>query len=167
MCRMINPAKHFDESVTRATGMEATKRNHMEMRVKAAVDGDTRARCVERILRIHNLVIALSGEEREKGLEDAVINPMAFESFCDWIELCPDCFSKAALAIDYIANFHPFMEGNKRTAFQLSLSLLRNGGYEPEDDEATFLFIKDVASGMYDRSEIEDWLKSHTHLSNP
>ena len=128
---------------------------------------DAHDRCVKRILRIHNMAIVSSGEEREKGLEDAVINPMAFESFCEWIELCPDCFSKAALAIEYSTNFHPFVEGNKRTAFQLSLALLRNSGYELNDDESTFLFIKDVASGKYERAEIEKWLKCNTHLSNP
>ena len=126
---------------------------------------DAHNRCVQRILRIHHLAVVRSGEEREKGLEDAVINPMAFESFCDWIVLVPDCFSKAALAIDYITNFHPFVEGNKRTAFQLALALLRNGGYELNDDESTFVFIKDVASGKYNRKEIEDWLKCNTHLS--
>ena len=120
-------------------------------------------RCVQRILRIHHMAIVISGEEREKGLEDAVVNPMAFESFCDWIELCPDCFSKAALAIDYIANFHPFVEGNKRTAFQLALALLRGGGYEPDDDEATSTFIIEVASGKYNREEIEKWLRCNTH----
>ena len=120
-------------------------------------------RCVQRILRIHYMAIVTSGEERERGLEDAVINPMAFESFCDWIELCPDCFSKAAMAIDYIANFHPFVEGNKRTAFQLAIALLRNGGYELDDDTATASFIIEVASGLYSREEIEEWLRRNAH----
>ncbi len=120
-------------------------------------------RCRSNIMRVHHLVIVASGEEREVGLEDAVINPMAFESFCDWIELCPDCFSKAAMAIDYIANFHPFVEGNKRTAFQLAIALLRNGGYELDDDTATASFIIEVASGLYSREEIEEWLRRNTH----
>ena len=120
-------------------------------------------RCVQRILRIHYMAIVTSGEDRARGLEDAVINPMAFESFCDWIELCPDCFSKAAMAIDYIANFHPFVEGNKRTAFQLAIALLRNGGYELDDDTATASFIIEVASGLYSREEIEEWLRRNTH----
>ncbi len=70
------------------------------------------------------------------------------------------------MAIDYIANFHPFVEGNKRTAFQLAIALLRSGGYELNDDDATFRFIKDVASGMYDKEEVEDWLRCNTHLSS-
>ena len=81
-------------------------------------------------MRIHRSVILVFGNEHEKGLEDAVISPMAIEGFCDRIEMCEDCFSKAALAIDYIADFHPFFEGNKRTAFELAVALLKKGGYD-------------------------------------
>ena len=65
-----------------------------------------------------------------------------------------------------IANFHPFVEGNKRTALQIAIRLLRNGGYELDDDDETYLFIRDVASGMYDREEIEDWPRCNTHISS-
>ncbi|WP_400240434.1 type II toxin-antitoxin system death-on-curing family toxin, partial [Methanomethylophilus alvi] len=61
------------------------------------------------------------------------------------------------------ADFHPFVEGNKRTAFQLAIALLRNGGYELDDDTATASFIIEVASGLYSREEIEEWLRRNTH----
>lgn len=128
---------------------------------------DAYRECVMRVMRIHHRVIVSAGEERERGLEDALISPMAIEGFCDRLEYCPDCFSKAAMAIDYIANFHPFVEGNKRTAFQLAVAILRVGGYEPDDDEATFRFVKDAAWGRIDREEIEDWLRRNTHVSSP
>lgn len=124
-------------------------------------------RCRDSILHIHRWVIIDTGEEREQGLEDAVINPMAVDGFCDRVGYCPDCFSKAALAIDYIANFHPFVEGNKRTAFQVALALLRKGGFEFDDDIETYRFIRDVAAGIYNREEVEGWLRCNTHLSSP
>ncbi len=117
-------------------------------------------------MRIHRSVILVFGNEHEKGLEDAVLSPMAIEGFCDRVEMCEDCFSKAALAIDYIADFHPFFEGNKRTAFELAVTLLKKGGYRLNDDEKTFRFIKDVASGMYDREEIEEWLRRNAYLGS-
>ena len=120
-------------------------------------------RCRSNIMRVHHLVIVASGEEREVGLEDAVISSAAIDGLCDRIMDCPDWFSKAAVAIDYIANFHPFVEGNKRTAFQLAIALLRNGGYELDDDTATASFIIEVASGLYSREEIEEWLRRNTH----
>ena len=120
-------------------------------------------RCRSNIMRVHHLVIVASGEEREVGLEDAVISSAAIDGLCDRIMDCPDWFSKAAVAIDYIAKFHPFVEGNKRTAFQLAIALLRNGGYELDDDTATASFIIEVASGLYSREEIEEWLRRNTH----
>ena len=36
---------------------------------------DAYRKCIRNILRIHHMVIAESGEEREIGLEDALINP--------------------------------------------------------------------------------------------
>lgn len=128
---------------------------------------DAYRKCIRNILRIHHMVIAESGEEREIGLEDALINPMAIEGFCDRLEFCSDCFSKAAMAIDYIANFHPFVEGNKRTSFELAVRLLRIGGYELDDTEETYRFIRDVAWGKYNREEVEDWLRCNSHVSNP
>ncbi len=122
--------------------------------------------CIQHVLAIHRMVILNSNEEREEGLEDALISPAAIEGFCEWVETCPDCFSKAAMAIDYIANFHPFVEGNKRTAFQLAVAILRTGGYEPNDDYETFMFIKNVAWGKISGEEIEMWLRSNTHISN-
>lgn len=90
----------------------------------------------------------------------------AIQGFCDALEYYPNSISKAALAIDYIANFHPFVEGNKRTAFEVAVALLRKGGLELNDDDETFNFIKDVAWGKYDREDIEVWLRCNTHLSN-
>ncbi len=124
-------------------------------------------RCRSNIMRVHHLVIVASGEEREVGLEDAVISSAAIDGLCDRIMDCPDWFSKAAVAIDYIANFHPFVEGNKRTSFELAVRLLRNGGLELDDNHETYLFIRDVASGMYDREEVEEWLRRNTHVSIP
>ncbi len=127
---------------------------------------DEYERCRQNIMRIHHRVIVKSGEPREIGLEDAVISTAAIDGLCDRIMDCPDWFSKAAMAIDYIANFHPFVEGNKRTSLELAIRLLRNGGYELDDDDATYLFIRDVASGMYDREEVEYWLRRNSHVSS-
>ncbi len=128
---------------------------------------DKYIRCKKAILRVHHDAIIESGEDRETGLEDAVISPMALDGLCDRLEYCPNTYSRAALAIDYIANFHPFVEGNKRTAFQIALAILRKDGLEFKDDMQTYIFIKDVAAGKYNSEEIEEWLKHNTCISSP
>ena len=117
-------------------------------------------------MRIHHNVIVMSGEIREIGLEDALINDAALDGLCDRLDYCRDCFERAALAIDYIANFHPFVEGNKRTSFEMAVRLLRIEGFELDDNHDTYLFIRDVASGLYDRGEVEDWLRRNSHVSS-
>ncbi len=131
------------------------------------MDRDAYDSCIGNIKLIHRMAILSCREDREAGLEDAIISPMAIEGLCDRIERCPDCFSKAAAAVDYIANFHPFVDGNKRTAFQLAVAILRAGGYRLDDDEGTFRFMKDVAWGKISGDGIESWLRSNSHLSNP
>lgn len=123
--------------------------------------------CIRNVRLVHRMAIMSCGEDREKGLEDAIISPMAIEGLCDRIERCPDCFSKAAAAIDYIANFHPFVDGNKRTAFQLAVAILHADGYELDDCDETFLFMKDVAWGKISGDGIEEWLRSKSHVSSP
>lgn len=127
---------------------------------------DSYERCRRNIMRIHRIVIEMSGEEREIGLENAVISSAAIDGLCDRIEYCSDCFSKAAVAIDYIANFHPFVEGNKRTSFEVTVRLLAHSGYALDDNEKTYRFIREVAMGMYGREEIEDWLRRNSHFSS-
>ena len=80
-----------------------------------------------------------------------MISTMPIEGLCDLLEHTDDCFSKAALAIDYVVNFHPFIEGNKRTAFELAVALLRKGGFKLEDNRETFDFIRKVASEQMKR----------------
>ena len=48
----------------------------------------------------------------------------------------------------------------------MAIRLLRIEGYELDDNHETYLFIRDVASGLYDREEIEDWLRRNTHVSS-
>ncbi len=131
------------------------------------MDKDGHESCIRNVRLVHRMAIMSCGEDREKGLEDAIISPMAIEGLCDRIERCPDCFSKAAAAVDYIANFHPFVDGNKRTAFQLAVAILRASGYELDDCDETFLFMKDVAWGKISGDGIEEWLRSKSHVSSP
>ncbi len=117
------------------------------------------ADCVERIKRSHRSVILESKEEHEIGLEDAVINESALQAICDRAEYAEDIFEYAAMALEYIAVFHPFTEGNKRTALAVALNVLRNGGYTLPDSRDTYEFVRRVASCEYDREQIADWLR--------
>jgi|GEM_PF-838185 len=124
-------------------------------------------RCKDTIMRIHRAVILESREEREKGLENAMINVAALDGFCNHVDWEQDCFGKAALAIDYIVAFHPFAEGNKRTAFNVDIAILGKENFTVRDRESTYQFIRDVATYGIKKEMIEDWLKENCILTIP
>ena len=41
----------------------------------------------------------------------------------------PDLFRQAAIALHIVANRHPFLDGNKRSAFQIAELILSSEGY--------------------------------------
>lgn len=131
-----------------------------------SMDEEAYRSCIRNIMLVHRLAILSCGEDRERGLEDAVINPTAIGGLCDRIERCPDCFSKAAAAIDYVVSFHPFADGNKRTAFLLAVAILKDGGYRLDDNEDTFRLMKDAAWGKMSGDAIEDWLRSNSRVGS-
>jgi death on curing protein len=62
-----------------------------------------------------------------------------------------------------IATSHPFLDGNKRTAFMcmytfLGLNQVRINASEPEAVE----IMMGVASGTIDEAVLADWLRAHT-----
>jgi death-on-curing protein len=76
--------------------------------------------------RIHDeLIDELGGMKgiRDLGsLESALNRPYA--TF-DGIDLCPSPFDKAAAVLESIVINHPFMDGNKRTAYILMKLLIK------------------------------------------
>lgn len=83
----------------------------------------------QQLLFIHARLIATTGGEhgvRDLGLlQSAVARPQA--TF-DGADLYPDLYAKAAALMESLAQNHPFVDGNKRTAITATaLFLVRNG----------------------------------------
>ena len=69
---------------------------------------------------------------------------------------------KAAFLLYSVIVVHPFLNGNKRTAFGLAESFLEANDYElaPQADE-TFELLIGVASGKIPEIEVERWVARH------
>lgn len=117
--------------------------------------------CVERIKNVHRGIIRGSGNPHEIGLEDAIYNDMGIQRLCDAMEFENDPFRMAAIALESIAVFHPFAEGNKRTAFAIAISILRDSGYRLSDDLDTSAYVIEVSMGMHDVDEIAQWFREN------
>ena len=74
-----------------------------------------------------------------------------------------DIFTRAATILHAIGSQHPFMDGNKRTAFIVAENVLgQMGFFIAADDDSIVKFMLDVASYTYEPDEIELWLREHS-----
>jgi len=94
-----------------------------------------------------------SGVRDPGALEAALARPQS-GYYADLIE-------EAAALWESLAQNHPFIDGNKRTAFAVTYTFLTiNGGRFVPDAATTFAFITDCyARNHFDFTTIESWLR--------
>ena len=118
---------------------------------------------LEALLLIHERVIAATGGVpgviSPGGLEVALSRP--FASFSGQ-EVFPNLWDKVAALIHAITAFHPFADGNKRTALVAADVCLRLNGYRLIPSEEAEPFFWASARGEESVQEIAAWLKAHT-----
>lgn len=78
-------------------------------------------------------------------------------------DLYPDMFTKAAVLLEAIANYHVFIDGNKRTSFVAAARFLHINGYAfeatNEDIESTVL---GVAEKRIDIRYLAEWFEENS-----
>lgn len=101
----------------------------------------------------------LPGTRSAAGLESAMERPRQKFHY----EPKVDVFDLAAAYAFGIARNHPFSDGNKRTAYLVSMSFLKLNGYSinasREDKIRTFL---ELASGTLSEEDLAQWFLSHS-----
>jgi death-on-curing protein len=114
--------------------------------------------------RIHDAVILERGEPGyiSEGLVDGCIERSL--TYIYKFEPFPELFLKVAALLYCIIVFHPFVDGNKRTALWGTAYMLKFNGYLFETlPEDSVEFSKAIAEGnITDISEIAEWLRSHS-----
>ncbi len=66
---------------------------------------------------------------------------------------------KAAFLLYNIIVLHPFVNGNKRTAYELVKLFLRLNGYEIDSNPGeAYQFLLDVASGKLSAGDVDSWV---------
>ncbi len=114
------------------------------------------------LLAVHEEQLAEHGGAqgtRDVGLlESATARPRNLASYGS-----PDAADLAAAYGFGIARNHPFVDGNKRTAFvAVELFLALNGLELLADDGACVLTLLAVAAGQMDEAAFARWLRDHT-----
>ena len=116
------------------------------------------------ILFIHARLLATTGGEhgvRDLGLlESAVARPQA--TF-DGADLYPDLWQKTAALMESLAQNHPFVDGNKRTAITAAgLFLRQNGRHLRTTNETLEQFTLSVVNKWVPLDDIAVWFQTHT-----
>ncbi|CAM4121429.1 type II toxin-antitoxin system death-on-curing family toxin [Roseateles saccharophilus] len=96
---------------------------------------------------------------RDEGLfESALARPQNLALYGE-----PDVFDLAAAYAVGLAKNHPFIDGNKRTAYvAMELFLVLNGCELTADDASATLTMLSVAAGDIDEPTLAQWLRQHT-----
>ncbi|HEX7288198.1 MAG TPA: type II toxin-antitoxin system death-on-curing family toxin [Candidatus Angelobacter sp.] len=76
---------------------------------------------------------------------------------------CRDVIEEAASLFESLVQNHPFLDGNKRTAFTASAVFLAVNGYllDFEDAQAYEWLIGLFEGQQLTKSRIEEWLRAH------
>jgi death-on-curing protein len=117
---------------------------------------------VETALAIHEEQIAEHGGGegvRDRGLlESALARPRNA-----WGSGVTDLCALAAALGHGIARNHPFVDGNKRTAFVVvETFLILTGAELGASDAESVVAMLDLAAGEMTEDEFADWLRAHT-----
>jgi death-on-curing protein len=118
----------------------------------------------EEILVLHSEIIEASGGShgvREVGLLASIANKP--RSTFGGEDLYPNLFTKAAVYLESIVNYHVFVDGNKRTGFIVGARFLAKNGYDlTATNKAVEHFILSVATDKPDIESIAAWLEKNS-----
>ncbi len=114
---------------------------------------------VQKIIEIHADIIRDFGGA--SGIrDDATLDYMMYQ-----VNRSRKYLRKSAIILHGIATGHPFVDGNKRTAFVAADNLVRDQGHQiSATNEEVVSFMLEVAEYTHTRESVEAWLKEKTGL---
>jgi len=118
---------------------------------------------LDKVLQLHQEVLKRyrgAPGIRDINLLDSALN-RPFQTF-GGDELYPGPFEKSAAILESIILNHPFVEGNKRTGFLLSATLLLEYNIVlTASEESLYDFITKISTGEFKFEEIVNWLQEN------
>ncbi|MEU4208223.1 type II toxin-antitoxin system death-on-curing family toxin [Rothia terrae] len=126
---------------------------------------------VEQVLVLHRNILGIYDDgllpNGEHLLESALSRP---ESSYGGVQLFDSTFKKAAALLEGIIQNHPFQDGNKRTAYNSAVILLRLHGYRLMcyvSDEEQADFVVSIARKQRKYDDIVRWIDRHFTKAPP
>ena len=114
---------------------------------------------IEEVIEFHDALISefggATGVRDEGALASAIMRPQM--GYYDTL------IEEAAALMESLAMNHPFVDGNKRTAFAVTEAFLRMNGYfiECDSEEAYAFFMQLFETNSFRFAELAAWLEEH------
>ncbi len=119
---------------------------------------------LRQVLILHEIMIRKHGGSsgiRDMGMLESAIN-RPFATF-QGEDLYPDIYMKSGAFIQSIVKNHPFLDGNKRTAYSGAYTFLKlNEIVITAKEKEAVKFMVSVANENLSVDEIATWLKKHS-----
>ncbi len=97
---------------------------------------------------------------RDLGLLESALAAPRHTMFGE--ELYPDLAAKCAILLYLLVENHPFVDGNKRTAFLSTLRFTELNGYTFEATEnALYDLTLGIAKGQVSKDAVTAWMREH------
>jgi len=113
----------------------------------------------ERVQWLHNRILDLTGGERgdlSRSNLDFVLETVKNIGERQGIEKA--MVKKASFLLYNLVTRHPFVNGNKRTAFEAMEAFLELNGYNVRAERGEiYALLADIAAGNVSLSQVEDW----------
>jgi death on curing protein len=118
---------------------------------------------VEQAVRLHDRVLDVSGGDRgdlSRSNLEYVLD--AVREIGDRLDLRQAMVKKGAYLLYSLILQHPFVNGNKRTAFELVKLFLRLNGFEMRaKSQETYSVLAEVAAGRVSLNKTEEWIATN------
>jgi death-on-curing protein len=120
------------------------------------------------VIRLHDSIIeqfgGLPGVQDEKLLAASLSRP--FTGLSNGTEFFKSIEAKAAVLLQSLIKFHPFIDGNKRTGAAITQIYLLENGYRWQFSQTEIVdFCVSVAASELNLDEITDWIKLRVRKS--
>lgn len=116
---------------------------------------------INEVEKIHYILIENFGGAkgiRDRGILESAIN-RPYQTF-DGKELYPSPIDKAATIFESLISNHPFIDGNKRTAYVLMRLVLKESKMDINlTQDQKFDFVIKAAKGEFTYDQIRTWIK--------
>jgi death-on-curing protein len=116
---------------------------------------------ITEVEKIHDILIENFGGAkgiRDRGVLESAIN-RPYQTF-DGQELYPSPIDKAAAIFESLISNHPFIDGNKRTAYVIMRLVLKESKMDIDlTQDQKFDFVIKAAKGEFNYDQIRTWIK--------